>query len=69
MNDMIILTITCPFCRKEHKVRVSEDDYFNYRDGKLTAQNAFPYLSATEREQLISYLCPACQATIFKEED
>jgi len=33
------------------------------------AQNAFPYLSATEREQLISHICPKCQDSIFGSDE
>lgn len=63
---MVELMITCPFCGKEHFVYVVEEDYENWSNGEL-AQNAFPYLSATEREQLISGLCPTCQREIFGE--
>lgn len=59
---------TCPFCGKQHKVEVDGSDYFAYMDGEL-AQNAFPYLSATEREQIISHICPACQQSIFGGEE
>lgn len=62
----IIVTFVCPFCGKEHSVQVMESDYLAWQDGKL-AQHAFPYLSDTEREQMISHICPACQASIFGE--
>lgn len=62
------LVMTCPFCGKKHKVEVVGSDYFTYMDGEL-AQNAFPYLSATEREQIISHICPACQESIFGGEE
>ena len=65
MRD-IRLEITCPFCGKSHFVEVAESDYNAWQNGEL-AQNAFPYLSATEREQLISHICPQCQADIFGE--
>ena len=65
MRD-IRLEITCPFCGKSHFVEVAESDYNAWQNGAL-AQNAFPYLSATEREQLISHSCPQCQADIFGE--
>lgn len=55
--------INCP-CGANHSVKVNEMDYWNWKNGML-AQDAFPYLSATEREQLISHLCPACQHDIF----
>ena len=68
----ICVCLQCPFCGKGHEVRVNEMDYLDWENGMLT-QNAFPYLTATEREQLISHLCPTCQTytffgTIGKEE-
>ena len=64
---MIIETV-CPFCGKEGAVKVKMYDWLNYVNGTL-AQNAFPYLSTAEREQIISNMCPACQASIFGGDD
>lgn len=61
----IQITNTCPFCKSEHSVIVNHEDFESWTAGRL-AQIAFPYLSKTEREQLISGLCPKCQATIFE---
>lgn len=61
---MIRLEIECPFCGATHYVVVSEEELKAYENGALI-QNAFVSLNATEREQLISGLCPECQATIF----
>ena len=63
MRDVRI-EITCPFCGATHYVEVAERDYNNWHSGEL-AQKAFPYLSTTEREQLISYMCPKCQKSFF----
>jgi wobble nucleotide-excising tRNase len=60
----IILTMVCPFCGKEHEVHTTEEQYAEYCGGEL-AQNAFADLSATEREQIISHICPQCQEKIF----
>jgi endogenous inhibitor of DNA gyrase (YacG/DUF329 family) len=60
------ILITCPFCGSTHSVTVNMNDWFDYQNGKL-AQNAFPYLNPTEREQLISNMCPACQKKVFGE--
>lgn len=60
----VIVEIICPFCGCLHTVEVNEDDFNAWQNGEL-AQNAFPYLSATEREQLISRICPVCQEDIF----
>ena len=66
--DSVIITIGCPICSKEHEVEVSEKAFYEWQNGALI-QNAMPTLSATEREQLVSHMCPACQASIFGEDD
>ena len=66
--DSVIITIECPFCGKEHSVEVSEKAFYEWQSGALI-QSVMPTLSATEREQLISRMCPACQASIFGEDD
>ena len=60
------IMMQCPFCGKTHSVNVEFDAWLDYMDGEL-AQNAFPDLSPTEREQIISNLCPSCQDSIFGE--
>ena len=64
MNNTITLEIVCPICGKMSYVTVNVEDFIAWSSGEL-AQNAFPYLSATRREQLISGMCPGCQARIF----
>ena len=54
----------CPMCGKEHSVVVDFYGYCAWQSGELI-QNALPELSPTEREQLISNLCPECQEKIF----
>lgn len=61
---MIKLEITCPFCGATHFVVVEESAYNAYVNGAL-AQVAFPNLSSTEREQIISHICPLCQDDFF----
>lgn len=56
--------IVCPFCGKEHFVTVN----MPWENGELI-QKAMPSLSATEREQLISHICPKCQVSVFGEEE
>lgn len=63
-NSKIEIWIECPMCGKEHTVEVEYKDFLDWEEGKL-AQYAFPYLNSTEREQLISRLCPSCQKEIF----
>ena len=65
--DSVMITIVCPFCGKEHSVEVSESAFYEWQSGALI-QSVMPTLSATEREQLISRICPACQASLFGED-
>ena len=63
----VTVSIVCPFCRNEHFVTVGEEGFERWQKGEL-AQNVFPYLSATQREQLITNVCPDCQAKLFGED-
>lgn len=65
---MFIINTTCPFCGKTTTVQVRLADYNAWWDGKHV-QDAFPYLSADEREMLISGICPKCWADAFGEEE
>ena len=56
--------LTCPFCGANHAVEVNLAQFEAWQNGELI-QNAMPDLTPTEREQLISGLCPKCQAEMF----
>ena len=62
--DSIIITINCPICGKEHEVEVSENAFYEWQNGKCI-QDAMPYLTADERELLISHTCGDCWAEMF----
>ena len=62
----INVEIICPFCGAEHSVEVDSAQFEALQNGELI-QNAMPDLTPTEREQLISGLCPKCQAEMFRE--
>ena len=61
---MLTIELTCPFCHADHSVEMDYRDFVAWQNGELI-QNVAPYLSATEREQLISRLCPKCQEEVF----
>lgn len=63
MEYMIISTV-CPFCGHHDAVTVPESGYLAWQNGELI-QNAFPDLSAEEREMLLTGICRKCQAEIF----
>ena len=58
----------CPFCGNEWSIEVFEKDLVAWQNGEL-AQRAFPYLSADEREMLISGMCVECQEKFFGREE
>lgn len=63
-DHAITITGVCPFCGEEWSIAVSAVDFATWQEGELI-QNAFPYLSAGERELLISGICTDCQKKIF----
>lgn len=64
----LIIQINCPFCGAIHTVEVNSGEFYEWQDG-ARIQEAMPHLSPTEREQLISGLCPDCQSEVFGDED
>lgn len=60
----MMIEITCPFCGAPHYVACSAEGFEAWQNGELI-QNALPELTPTEREQLISRICPECQKSIF----
>ena len=62
----IDIPIVCPLCSENHAVEVNLAQFEAWQNGEFI-QNAMPDLTFTEREQLISGLCPKCQAKIFGE--
>lgn len=65
----VTIVTECPICHHANEVMVNEEDYLAWAfDGELV-QNAFPYLSADEREMLISGICPTCWDKMFGEDD
>lgn len=66
-GDHAILA-TCPFCGNLNVVTVNEDDYWNWQNGTLI-QDAFPYLTADEREIIKTGICPDCWDKMFSEDE
>lgn len=62
--DSVFVGRECPFCGEYHEVEVSEADFYAWQGGELI-QNAMPYLSADDREILISGICPSCWEKMF----
>lgn len=68
INNPILVKCVCPMCKSFTFVCVDAFDYGDWQNGKH-AQDAFPYLSANEREMLISGICPDCWDKMFGGDD
>ena len=69
MNYMLgLLEPTCRQCGTTVQITVIGPDYEKWQNGELI-QNARPYLSADEREMLISGTCGPCLDQMFGESD
>ena len=66
-EDLFIVTV-CPFCGVKNIIKVNQKDYLDWQNGKMV-QDAFPYLSADEREMLISGICPTCWDKYFGSDE
>ncbi len=64
---MTTLWATCNKCKDQVEMAVDVDDYTSGEDGELI-QKAMPYLSAGEREVLISGMCGPCFDGVWGEE-
>ena len=64
----VCVVTCCPFCGYGNFIEVNENDYLDWGDG-MNAQDAFPYLSAGEREMLISGICPTCWEKYFGSDE
>lgn len=64
-STMITLETVCPFCGQVTEVLVYEDDYYAWRYGDKLIQDAFPYLTANEREMVKTGICGACWDAMF----
>lgn len=62
------LDITCRSCREHFPVAVSLEDYTRWNLGGGLIQNVMPYLSADDRELLISGTCSKCWDAMFGDE-
>lgn len=63
--ESVTVDVRCIFCQEETSVEFKWVDYLDWQSGELI-QNAMPYLSAAERELLISSTCGDCFDDMFK---
>lgn len=62
------LECLCEHCEYEENILVHEDDYDAWHNG-VFVQDAFPYLTAAQRELMISNTCDNCWKKFFGEDE
>lgn len=63
----MLIPVTCINCKVRFNIEVDYEDYFYWKEG-MSVQKSFPYLSADERELLISRVCGKCFDSLFPED-
>jgi len=65
----IKLLYNCIFCGNTEEIIVKEKDYEAYLRGEGHIQEIFPYLTADQREIMISGICGKCFDGILEDDD
>lgn len=60
---------TCPMCGEKHEVWVNQLDYSRWERNGVLIQDAFPYLTADEREIIKTGICGRCWDELFGDLD
>lgn len=66
-KDPVILQVTCRICKNTYLIKVERADYEKFEAGEGHVQDIFPYLSAADRELLISQTCGTCWDKLFND--
>lgn len=65
-----LLVNDCPFCGKTNCIEVFNTQLAKFEaDSTMFVADAFPQLSITDRESLISGMCPECQYSLYGGSD
>ncbi len=66
--SLVSINVRCPRCNDEGSIVVNYSAFRKWQDGTLLIQQAFPELSADDRERLISRQCKDCWKEIFSDD-
>lgn len=70
MEEKITVYVPCSICREDIELQVYGKDALEYMSpDRRHVQDIFPYLSASERELLISHICPKCWDDMFGDDE
>ena len=68
-NKTTNIVKTCVMCNNTYKLEVKTNDLHAYMRGNKSIQNAFPYLSAGDRELIISGICNTCYEKLMVDDE
>ena len=68
-SDSLQLYVKCKHCGQIYTINVHLNDLEAWQNGDKLVQEAFPYLTAEERELLLTRICPACWDNMFGQYD
>jgi hypothetical protein len=64
-NKSDIHKVTCDLCKQEYVILLDRKDHERWLAGEAYIQDALSYLSAGERELLISNTCDTCWNQLY----
>ena len=59
--------VVCRLCSTDYSILLNEQDLDDWIEGKAYIQDVLDYLTAAERELLISGTCDKCWKTLYGE--
>lgn len=66
----IVCPVNGPRCTPQEEIKVEGGDLFKYQSNQVRfIQDAFPYLTADQRERLLSGICKSCFDDMANEEE
>lgn len=64
----IVVFNVCPFCETSRSLEVKADSMRRWKDG-IKIQDAFPELTADDREHIQTGTCPKCWDKYMKDDE
>jgi hypothetical protein len=69
MMSRVTQVVNCRHCGKAYLLAYDQDDYNDWKSGEKLIQDALSYLSAGDRELLLSKTCDSCWEKMFGDVD
>jgi len=68
-NRTDVFHIVCKLCGSDHRIFLNQRDFDTWQDGNGYIQEVLHYLTASERELLISGTCNICWQRMYPNDD